>query len=457
MLGEARFSEALGQRSSGNLQRRPSLVLLGSTCSRRSEGDPAAALLGGRGGAWGGGGAFAATVGGPRHERAQAALVMVEVALACMLSIAAGLLLRGFHRLLEQPPGFSAGHVLAFDVALPAARYPERRQVTTFYRELVGRLESLPEVAAAAAATEVPPDEPWGFHPRIAGEARAREVAAGWQLVTPGYFTALRLPLLTGRPIIALDRPGSRRVAVLGESAARQLLGGAGPLGRQVIFSGAAYEVVGVVKDVWNPGEHAAQPMVYFAHEQATVPLERMRAMSVVMRAPGDPQRFAEAARRALWWLDRDLPAARMAALERRLAAAVPLARPRLNALLTSAFAALAALLAMVGIYGVLSFAVHRRTREIGVRMALGAARGDLVRLVLRRGMVPAAAGMAAGLVGAGWLARLLAGLRIEAGGAEPWLFAAVALGLAAVAALACWLPARRASRLDPLAALHQQ
>jgi len=418
-------------------------------------GGPAAALLGGRGGAWGGTGGGA--VGGPRHERAQAALVTVEVALACMLSIGAGLLLSGFHRLLEQPPGFSAGHVLAFDVALPAARYRERRQVTAFYRELVGRLQSLPGVAAAAAASEVPPDEPWGFHPRIAGEARAREVAAGWQLVTPGYFTALRLPLLAGRPIASLDRAGSRGVAVLGESAARQLLGGGGSLGRQVIFNGGAYEIVGVVKDVWNPGEDAAQPIVYFALDQATVPLERLRAMSVVVRAPGDPLRFAAAARRALRSLDRDLPAGRMAALERRIAAAVPLARPRLDAQLTSAFAGLAALLAMVGIYGVLSFAVDRRTREIGVRMALGAGRGDVVRLVLRRGMTPAAAGMGAGLLGAFWLARLLAGLRLEAGGAEPRLFAAVALGLTAVAAVACWLPARRASRLDPLAALRQE
>ena len=418
-------------------------------------GGPAATLLGRRDGAWGGAGAAAMV--GRRRERAQAALVMVEVALACMLSIAAGLLLRGFHRLLEQPPGFSAGHVLAFDVALPASRYGQRRQVTAFYRELVARLESLPGVAAAAAATEVPPDEPWGFHLRLAGEARAREIAAGWQLVTPGYFAALRLPLLAGRPIGGLDRSGSRRVAVLGESAARLLPGGGGALGRQVIFNGGAYEIVGVVKDVWNPGEHAAQPMAYFAFDQATVPIERMRAMSMVLRGPGDPLRFAAAARRELRSLDRDLPAGRMAALASRIAAAAPLARPRLDAQMTSAFAVLAALLAMVGIYGVLSFAVDRRTREIGVRMALGAGRGDLVRLVLRRGMAPAAAGMAAGLLGAFWLARLLASLRIEAASAEPRLFAAVALGLTAIAAIACWLPARRASRLDPLAALRQE
>jgi putative ABC transport system permease protein len=418
-------------------------------------GGPATTLLGRRDGAWGGTGA--AAMPGRGRERAQAALVMVEVALACTLSIAAGLLLRGFHRLLEQPPGFCAGHVLAFDVALPAARYRERPQIAAFYRELVARLESLPGVLAAAAATEVPPDEPWGFHLRIAGEARTREVAAGWQLVTPGYFTALRLPLLAGRPITALDRSGSRRVAVLGESAARLLLGGGDALGRQVIFNGGAYEIVGVVKDVWNPGEHTAQPTAYFALDQATVPLERMRAMSVVLRGPGDPLRLAAAARRGLRSLDRDLPAGRMAALASRIAAAVPLARPRLDAQLTSAFAGLAALLAMVGIYGVLSFAVDRRTREIGVRMALGAGRGDLVRLVLRRGMAPAAAGMAAGLLGAFWLARLLASLRIEAGSAEPRLFAAVTLGLTAVAAFACWLPARRASRLDPLAALRQE
>lgn len=401
---------------------------------------------------------------GPGRVKALDAMVVIEVAISCMLAIGAGLLLRSFHRLLDEPPGFSASGVLAFDVALPEARYRERPQVAAFYRELVVRLESLPGVVTAAAATEIPPDEPWGFHPWIEGEAAGsgdQGIAAGWQLVTPGYFAALRLPLLAGRPIAAGDRLGRGRVAVLGESAARRLLGSRNPLGRRVRFNGAAYEIVGVVGDVKAAGGGAVvQPVIYFAHDQGTVPVERMRAMSVVARTAGDPKALARSARRVLRSLDADLPADRMEVLERRLAAAAPLARSRFNALLVAAFAALAAVLAAVGIYGVLSFAVHRRTREMGVRAALGARRADLVRLVLRRGLALAAAGAAGGLIGACWVARLLSGLLTgERGGAaaDAWIFAAAVLGSTAVAALASYLPARHAGRVDPLAAMRQE
>jgi putative ABC transport system permease protein len=410
---------------------------------------------------------------GQARERTLDVLVVIEVAIACTLAIGAGLLLRSFHRLLDEPPGFSAAGVLAFDLALPEARYRERLQVAAFYRELVVRLESLPGVAAAAAATEIPPDEPWGFRPRIegqdggavdeaiAGGAGEQAIAAGWQLVTPGYFAALRLPLLAGRPIAAGDRLGRGRVAVLGESAARRLLGSRDPLGRRVRFNGAAYEIVGVVGDVRPAGGGArVQPVVYFAHDQGTVPVERMRAMSVIVRTAGDPNPLARSVRRVLRAMDPDLPADRLEALERRLAAAALLARSRFNALLVAAFAALAAVLAAVGIYGVLSFAVQRRTREMGVRAALGARRADLVRLVLRRGLGLAAAGAAGGLIGACWLARLLGGLLTgERGGvaADAWIFAVAALGLTAVAAAASYLPARRASRVDPLAAVRQE
>jgi putative ABC transport system permease protein len=389
----------------------------------------------------------------PRQERLQGGLVILEVALAFVLLLGAGLLVRSFLHLLDHDPGFQPGHVLTLDVALPAARYAEPQRIAAFYSELTGRLAALPGVVAAGAAKEIPPAEPWSFHPKIEGEEVPPAAEAGWELVTPGYFEALRTPLVAGQPITARDGAGSRRVALINESAAREILGGRDAVGRRIKFNGDFYTILGVVRDQRSP-TGAAQPTAYFALAQSTVPPGLMRSLSLAVRTVGDPAALAGAVKDALWSLDPNLPAAGIVPLEERLAAAAPLARSRFNALLMAVFSAVALFLAAIGIYGVLSFSVRRRTRELGVRMALGAARADLLRLVLRRGLTLAVTGIACGALGALFLARLLASLLVGVTSADPPTYLLISTVLALTAALACYLPARRASLLDPFEAL---
>jgi len=392
----------------------------------------------------------------PRHERLQGGLVVLEVALAFVLLLGAGLLVRSFLHLLDRDPGFRPDHVLTLDVSLPGARYAEPRRIASFYSELTGRIAVLPGVVAVGAAKEIPPAEPWSFHPQIEGEEVAKTAEAGWQLVTPGYFEALRTPLVAGQPITTRDNAGGRRVALINESAAREILNGRNAVGRRIKFNGGFYAIIGVVRDQ-RSSEGAAQPTAYFALAQSTVPSDLMRSLSLVVRTQGDPVSLDGAVKNALWSLDANLPASGLAPLEERLATAAPRARSRFNALLMAVFSAIALFLAALGIYGVLSFSVRRRTRELGVRMALGAARADLLRLVLRRGLTLAVTGISCGSLGALFLARLLASLLVGVGSADPPTYLLISTVLALVAALACYLPARRASLLDPFEALRHE
>jgi putative ABC transport system permease protein len=393
---------------------------------------------------------------GPRHERLQRGLVAVQVTLAFVLLVGAGLLIRSFLRVLDQDRGFDASHVLTFDVSLPASHYREPRQIQELYRELVSNLAALPGVEAVGAAKEIPPEEPWFFCPGIEGEEVPNQVSIGWQLVVPGYFAALRTALVAGRPLSDNDRAGSRRVALLNQSAVRTLFGNRTAIDKRLSFHGDHFDVIGVVKDQHTPGGESV-PVAYFAYDQATVPPEMLRSLSFVVRTRSDRKVSAEAVRGALWALDRLLPVSRLESMDQRLSAAAALTRPRFNALLMAVFAGLALMLAAVGIYGMISYSVRQRTREIGVRMALGARRADLLGMVLRRGLAVALLGIACGLIGSLALARVVASQLVGIGSADPWTLLVIALVLFAVAALACYIPARRASRLDPGIALRGQ
>jgi putative ABC transport system permease protein len=389
----------------------------------------------------------------PRSERLQSGLVVLEVALAFMLLIGAGLLVRSFLHLIDQDPGFEQDHVLTLDVSLPAASYGEPQQMQVFYRELIGRIAALPGVVAVGAAKEIPPAEPWTYQPLVEGEEVPEELSVGWQLITPGYLEALRTRIVAGEGFTARDRAGSRRVALFNESAVQAVLGGRSALGKRVDFNGDLYDVVGVIEDQRAPGREES-PVIYFAYDQSTVPPGLMSALSLVIRTEGDPAALAGSVKSALWSLDRNLPIARLEPLERRLAAAAPVARSRFNALLMSVFSGLALVLAAIGIYGVLSYSVRQRTREIGLRMALGAGRADLLKLVLRRGLGLAVAGVFCGGLAALLLTRVLESLLVGISSADPLTFILISAALVLVAALACYLPARRASRLDPFTAL---
>jgi predicted permease len=401
----------------------------------------------------------AATAGtDPGRERLQGGLVIAEVALAFVLLASAGLLVRSFRHLLDQDLGFRPEHALTFDLALPESRYPQAPQVRAFYRDLQDRIAALPGVTAVGGAKEIPPDEPWGFAPEIEGEPTKEGASAGWQLVTPGYFEALGATRGSGDTIDKNDRAGGRRVALLDATAARDLLSGKPVIGRRIRFNHEAFDIVGIAPDLRRPGEEAT-PTVYLAFDQEPVPVGYLRGLSIVVRTSGDPLALAGPVRDAVRTLDRNLPVSRLLTFEQRLAEATPLAKSRFNALLSASFGALALLLAAVGIYGVLSFSVRLRTREIGVRAALGADRRELLGLILRRGLALALAGVALGAVLAVAGSRGISSLQtlwVGVGGNDLAMLAGIGGFLLAVTALACWLPARRASRVDPCEALRQ-
>lgn len=384
---------------------------------------------------------------------------VAEVALALILLVGAGLMVRSLVRLLGENPGFVAENVLTLEIELPEARYAEPERIAAFYNQLLERIGHLPGVVAAGAVRQLPPDSAWSFQPVLEGqEEPAEDVSAAWELATTDAFTALGTRILRGRSFDERDRPGAPLVAVIDESAARRFFPGVDPVGRRVRFNGEWHEIVGVAQEQKRPGAAAGtDPVFWFAFAQLPVPPDYLRSMGIAVRTGNDPLALAAAVRRELWALDRNLPAGELQTLERRLAGSVFYARSHFNTVLLLLFGGLGLVLAMIGIYSVLSDRVGRRTREIGLRMALGALRSDVVRLVLRHGLMLTGLGLALGLAGAVALARVLGSLLYGIGSLDPLTLGAVVLTLTAVATLASWLPAHRASRLDPLVAMRAE
>jgi putative ABC transport system permease protein len=272
--------------------------------------------------------------------------------------------------------------------------------------------------------------------------------------VSPGYFRTLGVPLLAGREFAEADTPGARPAAVVNETMARAFFPGRDPVGGRIKIGGSDrpqnqyMDVVGVVADVKYRGlAEAAAPALYIPHAQA--PFD---SMYVVARASGDPAALVGGVRAEVWAMDRDLPLSQVHTMDQLLSETV--AQPRFRTLLLALFSGVAALLAAVGIYGVMAYTVSQRTHEIGVRMALGARPRDVVRLVVGKGMALALVGVAIGLPGAFLAGRLLSGLLFGVGPSDPATFAGVTVLLTFVALLACYLPARRAARVDPMTAL---
>ena len=401
--------------------------------------------------------------GGREGRRLRAGLVAAEVALAVTLLAGAGLLLRSFLNLRQVDPGFDADGVLAFDVALPEARYETAPQRAQFFDQLLERVQALPGVTGAGAVFGLPLSglrysitlasrDGIGFD--TPGQAPSTQV----RIATPDYFQTLRMPLVAGRGLVAADRQGAPPVVVINRAAAQRLWPGEDPLGHTLVlgtrFGGperVGGTVVGVVADAKGQGlDQAATAEVYLAAAQVPVDF-----MSVVVRTAGDPLALTGAVRAEVGRLDPELPVFRVRPLTALTAEAV--AEPRLYAFLLALFAAAAALLAAVGIYGVTAFAVGQRHHEIGVRMALGARPGQVLRLILRQGLALTLTGVAAGLAVALGASRAVRGLLFGLSPSDPGTFAAVALLLAAVAMVATYLPARRAARVDPLVALRHE
>jgi predicted permease len=391
--------------------------------------------------------------GGGRRNRFGAALVVSEVALAMALLVGAGLMLRSFIRLMSVDPGFDPQKVLAIAIRPPETKYQQAQQAA-FFQQLLERVRAMPGVRSAGAV--FPPLGSWdnssGF--RIEGEPppspnTSRSIVN--RVVSSDYFKTLDIQLLKGRVITDGDGPNKPPVVVINETMARQYWPNGDPIGRRIISGedDTWREIVGVVKDVrYNSLDTEAGAQVYMPFDIYSGASYR----TLVARTDGDPLSLAPAVRGAVQAIDKDQPISSVRTMEDMVARSV--SQRRFNMLLLAVFAGIALLLAAVGIYGVMSYSVEQRAHEIGVRMALGAQTSDVLRLVVRRGMTLTLIGAVIGLCAALGLTRLIENLLFGVSTTDPLTFFVIPLLLALVTLLACYLPARRATKVDPLVAL---
>jgi len=393
-------------------------------------------------------------VGGAGAGRTRAALVVAEVALALILLVGAAQMLTTFRRLALTDPGFRVEHVLTFSVTLPAADYPRDSSVVLFYRNLEERVAALSGVQAVGSTTVLP----LSWNESAAGievegrPLRRRDDApiVGFRCVSPGYLPALGIPLVAGRGLTWQDDAGAPPAAIISESAARLLWPGEDALGKRLRpDTGQWVVVVGIARDVRsNPligGSH--RPVVYFANSQRAA-----RTLTLAVRAAGDPAQLTAPIQREIASLDSRLAAGDIVPMPRVVLAALSPQSATARTLVLSALVAL--VMASVGLYGVMAHSVTQRTQEIGVRVALGATPGGVLRLVLRRALALALAGIVIGLVGALALSRGLQAILVDTRATDPLALGGVALVLGLVALAASYVPALRATRVDPTVAL---
>ena len=400
------------------------------------------------------------STGGRSRRRWRTGLVVSEVALATVLVIGAALLMKSFWQIQRTDPGFTPSGMLVAHITLPPSRYESPASIVRFYEQLRGAVDALPGVQSASIAYEHPLGQGWTSSFTIEGRTPpppGQEPEAGVRPVQPGYFRTAGVRLLRGRDITPQDRMSAPGAVVINEAFARRHFPGESPLGHRLLRNAwwpgtpSAFEIVGVVADERYLGLAASSaPATYFAHAQFP-----MNEMWLVVRAGGDPLSLVPALRARLGRIDAALPLDDVSSMDDLLGRSV--AEPRFNSGLVSAFAGAALLLAAIGIYGVLSYSVTQRTGEIGVRMALGASRGRVLRLVVAQGLGVALAGIAIGTLGALALARVLASLLYGLSGRDPVIFGAAAMLLTAVATAAAYVPGLRASRIEPVEALRYE
>jgi putative ABC transport system permease protein len=384
-------------------------------------------------------------------------------------------MMRSFVRLQSVETGFTASNVLTMRIPLPAAKYPAPQAGLHFFNQLLERLAALPGVESASVSTILPlgvgssgREKGFSIEGRPAPPSLNQVPNVGFGLVSPDYFKTLGIPVRRGRGFTPFDRAEAQPVAIINETLARRFFPNEDPLGKTVwlgppenllppealipVGRFVRRTIVGVIGDVKGGNLDAN------ANAEAYVPLEQYRgeawnnALMLAVRSPLAPESLTAAIREQVRALDREQPLTGLATMEERLSRV--LAQPRFNALLLGLFAGVALLLAAIGIYGVMSYAVTQRTPEIGIRLALGARTVDVLRLVIGQGMKLALGGVLLGLGGALALTRLMETLLSGVSATDPLTFAVIALLLTAVALLACYLPARRATKVDPLTAL---
>ncbi|HEX7117855.1 MAG TPA: ABC transporter permease [Longimicrobiales bacterium] len=394
--------------------------------------------------------------GSRRQRRVRDVLAVGELALSLVMLVGAGLMLRSFVEMRRVDPGFRTDHVLTARLSVPGARYAAAADVTGFYDRLLGRLAAAPGVRSAAANSTLPltgslndtgfllegqPEPPPG---------ESRPVAL-IQAVTPDYFDALGIPLRRGRTFDATDRRDAPPVVIVDETLAGRYFPDENPIGRRIDVNGEVREIVGVVGAVLHTGIRGeVRPTIYAPHTQFTT-----RAMSIVLHTATDPLQLAGVLRAELRALDPTLATSEVTTMARLAAESV--ADARMYAILFAVFAAVALLLAAIGVYGVIAYSVAQRTAELGLRMALGADRATLLGMVVGHGLTIAALGAGIGLAGAFGLTRLIAGLLFGVRPTDPATFVGVTAVLGGVAMIASYLPARRATEVDPMVALRTE
>jgi putative ABC transport system permease protein len=398
---------------------------------------------------------------GAAGGRTRAALVVIEIVLALVLLASAGLLVESFLRLQKVPAGFDPTNVTTARVALPETNYGKPQQAGDFYKKLLDRLATFPGVQSVAAAWWIPlSGSEIGFNVDV----EERPMAAGQQpiaevnVVTPDYFRTVHVPIRRGRAFTDRDDRNATPVAIITEGFAKQFFPGEDPIGKRITPNGSVdpgkppvREIVGVVADMHLISLRLPpKPQIYIPHQQFAI-----QSMSIFVRSQMSESALMSSLRRAVNEIDKDVPVYRIRTLPDYLSQSI--AQPRLNAMLVGLFALIALLLAAAGIFGVMSYSVTQRTQEIGIRLALGAQRYDVLRLVVLQGMRFVGAGIVLGLIGVFICTRLLQSLLFGIGATDLRTMFAVTVILTAVAFIACLLPARRATLVDPVQALRAE
>jgi putative ABC transport system permease protein len=390
------------------------------------------------------------------------AVVVLEVALSLTLLVAAGLLMRSFVALREEHLGLQPDHVLVVRLPLPQDRYKTAEQVTGFFRPLLARLKALPGVVEATETSNLPPYGGMGSEIEVSGKTHAEKWTALFQLCSEGYFPVLRIEFKDGRPFTEAEVNGARKLAVVNETFVRRYLGQDNPLGQRVRLKGlesfpdpvpdAVFEIIGVVADVKNRGlQVAIEPEVWVPY---TVTGSAVRGLLV--RTAQEPTSMMNVVREQIWATDRNVALTLTGSLEGYISQ-FSYAGPRFGFLLISIFGVVGLILVTIGVYSVLAYTTARRTHEIGIRMALGAKKRDVLRLVIVMGLRLVAVGVAVGLGVSLMLGRVIATELWGVSAYDPMTLAAVTVLLLTTGVVACWVPARRAARVDPLVALRYE
>ena len=398
---------------------------------------------------------------GLSRQRTRSALVVAQVALALVLLTGAGLLLRSFYRLTQVNPGFNPAQALTADVSLPFGRYNNAVSQTAFFQQLVTHLQTMPEIQSAGIVSDLPlsgmnADRSFTHEGIPTAEQQRHPPSADYRHCSPDYFQAIGIPLLRGRIFTGQDVPNAEPVAIINETLARQIWPNEDAIGKRIaFFAPRGLEpwrvVVGVVGDVKHRGLNMeTRPEIYVPYAQVPI-----GTMTLVVRTAGDPTIVTPSIRNAVRALDTDLPLFNVRLLDRLCAESI--APQRFQMWLLGSFAILALLLAALGIYGVLSYSVSQRTHEIGLRLALGAQTSDVLRMILQQALILTLLGVAIGWLAASALLRLMRSLLFGVSPSDPLTFIAIAFLLTVVALLACWMPARRATQIDPLIAIRCQ